>query len=57
MIKEINEANYENDEIMADLGKTVFDQVIGLTNKGMDDELIGLHLLATVKAYITERAE
>jgi hypothetical protein len=48
---------YDNDEAMAALGRTVIDQLIGQRNKGLPDQTIGTNILNTVDQYIEEDEE
>lgn len=45
---------YENDDIMAQLGRAMIDKILGLRKQGWSDERIGLSLLACCDTYIRE---
>ncbi len=53
-MSDVNESNYDNDELMADLGRTVFNQVAGMGQRGCSDEQIGDALLQAVVQYVFE---
>lgn len=48
---------YDNDEVMADLGRTFLDMIIGQRRKDHSPEQIGRSLIHLASEYITEPAE
>jgi hypothetical protein len=46
--------HYDNDEVMANLGRTLGDMLIGQRQKGSDDDTIAPTLLRTVADYVEE---
>ncbi len=48
---------YENDEIMAALGREIIDRILGLRKQGFADENIGTLLLLAGQTYIDEAAD
>ncbi len=47
---------YDNDEIMAKLGRDMLDMIIGQRNKGFSDTSIGLSILQLADEHISEVA-